>query len=339
MRKAMRRIGIIGTGIIAHEHLKAAREIPGLEVSAVSNRTIEKALRFAGQYGIPSGSVYDDYRAMLRNESLDAVICLANHIHAECFLECAKAGVAVLLEKPMAQDSRGCELINDAVSRYGIKLMMGHTQRYNENYRAAKRVIDEGSLGRLITMTDAIYYNYFWEGRPQWFLNPGECGGGILVNYGVHTFDRIQFLSGCRVERVFAHVDWEMPGIKVDSSYQIAVLMENGVSACMTCTGYSGPFCNFTEMVFTGGVLRVRLKGNALEREGVWIGTNEHDFEAVPVEKGNPYLNQLRDFIRYLDGEIPSPIDGIYGEAMVRQVEASYASHASGQAVEVRYRF
>jgi predicted dehydrogenase len=326
-------LGIIGTGIIAHEHAKATLTLGDIRLTAVSNRTISKAMDFAKLYGVDPQAVYQDYRDMLSREKLDAVIvCLANHLHAEAFQACAEHGVAVLMEKPLAQNSAECEVINACAQKNAIKLMLGHTQRYNNYYQTAKQIIDSGSLGKLIAMKDCIHYNYFWEGRPAWFLDPALCGGGILMNYGVHTFDRIQFLSGTRIEKVFAHVDWDMDDFSVDSGYQVQSLHTDGVTSSMTCTGYSGPFSSSTEMVFRHGILRVFLFGNALDQEGVWLGTNEQDFKQVPSEKTNAYVRQLSDFCAYVRNEIPCPIDGAYGEAMVRQVEASYRSHYSGMA-------
>ena len=103
----------------------------------------------------------------------------------------------------------------------------------------------------------------------------------------------------------------------------------------MTCTGYSGPFSSSTEIIFRHGILRVFLFGNAIDQEGVWVGTNEHDFKQVPAEKGNAYVRQLSDFCAYVRDEIPCPIDWAYGEAMVLQVEAAYRSHYSGMAESV----
>ena len=204
----MYRLGIIGTGIIAHEHIKAAIELDCVKITAVSNRTLEKALLFAERYGVNKADVFYDYTEMLDRKKLDAVIInLANYLHKEAFIECAKRNVSVLLEKPMATDSKSCEVILEYAARYKTKLMIGHTQRYNRNYVAAKEIIDSGGLGSLIMIKDIIYYNYFWQGRPQWYLDEEKCGGGIMINYGVHTFDRIQFLSGARVKKVFAHID------------------------------------------------------------------------------------------------------------------------------------
>ena len=136
------------------------------------------------------------------------------------------------------------------------------------------------------------------------------------------------------MKKIFAHIDWEMEGIEVDSSYQILTTLGSGVSACMTCTGYSGPFTELSDLIFKNGIVRVVSCSNNIDKEGVWIGNNEHDFEKVHVTGENSFLMQLKDFVRYLGGEIESPIDGKYGRDIVRQVELSYKSHTINQAVE-----
>ena len=75
------------------------------------------------------------------------------------------------------------------------------------------------------------------------------------------------------------------------------------------------------------------LRSNGLDRQGVWVGNNEEDFKALPLVKRDPYGHQLEDFVALLEGRTASPIDGGYGEMIVRQVEASYRSHERGEAV------
>ncbi|MCK9287970.1 MAG: Gfo/Idh/MocA family oxidoreductase [Sphaerochaetaceae bacterium] len=332
----MVKLGIIGTGIIAHEHIKAAQQIPGVHIVALSNRTLGKAIDVARTYGIDERNVFGDYHAMLASVKLDgAIICLANHLHEESAIACANVDVPVLLEKPMAQDSEACKRINALFEATKTKLMIGHTQRYNPLYVATKRIIDSKELGKLIMVKDSIHYHYFWEGRPAWFLDDSKCGGGILMNYGVHTLDRVCYLTGQPINTIFAHVDWEQPAVAVDSGYQIMALMGNDISMTMTCTGYSNPFVNATEFIFSKGIVRVTLRDNVIEPKGVWIGSNEHDFKQIPVEDDNSYRLQLVDFLKYLNDETPSPIDGAYGQRIVELVERSYQSHKEQRSVEV----
>lgn len=332
----MYRLGIIGTGFIAHEHVKAASDIDKFEICGLANRTLQKGIEFGRQYGIPEDKIYSSYKEMMDREKPDAVIVsLPHHLHKEAFIECAKRKIHVLMEKPMAIDSESCQQMNEWAEECCVKLMIGHTQRYNKNYVAAKKIIDSGSLGKLMMINDVILCNYFWNGRPQWFLEPELSGGGPMMNYGCHMFDRVQFLSSEQVKRVFAHIDWEMDGIKVDSSYQIQADLSNGVSASITCTGYSGPFVNYTDMIFKNGILRIILRSTGTGEEGVWFGSTGHDFIKLPVEDENCYTLELRDFLRYLESGCESPISGVYGEQIVKLIEASFLSNKTKKAVDL----
>ena len=333
----MVRMGIIGTGFIAHEHIKAAMSIDDCCVCAIANRTLHKAVDFGKKYGIYERNIYGNYIEMLDCEHPDAVIInLPHYLHKDAFIECAIRKIDVLMEKPMAIDSKSCRIMNEYAGKYGVRLMVGHTQRYNRKYSEAKKIIDSGSLGKLIMVRDTIHYNYFWDGRPEWQLSPELSGGGIMMNYGVHTFDRLQFLSGCDVERLYAHIDLEKDGFRIDSSYQVQADLTGGVSASTICTGYTGPFVNQTDMIFKNGILRVVLVKNNMNEDGIWLGNNEHDFQKIPVIDENMYKAQLSDFIRYLKGECQSPIDGRYGERILKQVEACYLSNNTKQTVELK---
>jgi predicted dehydrogenase len=335
----MLRFGIIGTGFIAHENYKALSEFENVKIAALCNRTLQKAKDFAGKYDL-SCPVYTDYKEMVNKENLDVVVINIPHdLHEEVFMFCADRKVNIIIEKPLANSYESAARMLESTRENGIKAMVCHTQRYNAIYQTAKQYLKSADLGKLINISDILHYNYFWEGRPLWFLDPERAGGGIVMNYGVHQLDRIHFLTDSgATTRIFGHLDWEKDGIAVDSSYQIMGIMDTGVAYSALCTGYTGPNTSITELTFTKGLLRCSLQDNGIDTCGLWIGNNDHHFEPVSVALTNDkmYYRQFRDFIDYLEGRTEqSPVSVDYAANMVRLVEAAKESHEKGVIIHI----
>ena len=177
------KVSMIGTGFIAKSNGGALLQIPGVEMVSVCNRTVEKAENLLKDFGI-SCPIYSDYNEMLEKDKPDvAVINLAHHLHLECFIACAEAGVDVIIEKALANSFAECEQIMAVAKQYGIKATVCQTQRYNAVYEAAVDFLKTHNPGPLLSITDNIHINYFWDGRSPWQLSQEQSGGGIALKF------------------------------------------------------------------------------------------------------------------------------------------------------------
>lgn len=324
----MMRVAMIGTGFIAKSNGGALLQIPGVEMAAVSNRTVEKAEKLLRELGI-SCPVYSDYREMLAKEKLDAVVInLAHHLHLECFTACAEAGVDIIIEKALANSFAECQQIINIAKRCGIKATVCQTQRYGAIYEAATAFLKTKDPGRLLSVTDNIHVNYFWDGRSPWQLSQEQSGGGIALNYGVHQLDRVHYFLKQKTVRFTAEYRIEKPGISVFSSYAMMGVGDKGTPYVITCTGYSGPGINETRLIFENGILQCTLSDNAMQPCGLYYGDNEtKTFQSVPVFLSNDqmYVRQMQAAVDYLAGrteEAPVPLE--WAAEMVRLVEQGY---------------
>src|SRR5687767_4821251 len=106
-------VGIIGAGAFGGEHARALAALSGARLVAASARTPARLDAFTSQFG---GTGYTDYRALLADPAVDAVcIVLPNNLHAEATLAAARAGKAILVEKPIASTLADCDAIVGAV--------------------------------------------------------------------------------------------------------------------------------------------------------------------------------------------------------------------------------
>ena len=184
------RIGIIGCGGIANnKHMPALHRLPDVELVAFCDIIVERAEKAAKEYGIEGAKVYEDYKELLKDETIDVVHVLTpNREHSFITVDALEAGKHVMCEKPMAINTEEAQKMLDAAKRTGKKLTIGYQNRYCPDSWYLKRACDNGDLGE-------IYYAKAHAIRrravPTWgvFLNEEEQGGGPLIDIGTHALD------------------------------------------------------------------------------------------------------------------------------------------------------
>ena len=184
------KVGIIGTGWIAESHAESYNNMPDVEVVALADLIPGKAEKFAKRYGFESARLYPDHKSMLENEQLDAVsVCTYNRTHAVCTIDALKAGVNVLLEKPMCVTTEEAVEIIRAEKESGKLLSIGFQPRMDENMKMIKRIVDSGALGE-------IYYIQTGGGRRRGipnstFIEKSTAGIGALGDIGCYSLDMV----------------------------------------------------------------------------------------------------------------------------------------------------
>lgn len=323
------RVALAGCGGIAGQHLDALKlmnESNGkVEAVAAADLDISRAQAASERYGSPL-KAYADYKAMIDTERPDIVIITLPHfLHADAACYAAKAGCHVLLEKPMALDSEECLRIIEQARQSGVQIMVGHTQRYLAHNLHARRLIQEGSLGQLIMVHDVRNTDYFADWRPDWFLTRSMSGGGIAFNLGSHSVDKLVWLAGSPVASVTADMTYFGNRGDVEGSFTAYLRLENGVTATIVQSGYKVENANYTELLFTGGSLRLET-GRALYRS--YGGSCE--LLETPVEAAT-FVLQLEDLLSAI--ETNSPLSCTMEEAkhIVEVLEGMYRSHRSGR--------
>ena len=145
------RWGVIGLGWFGEIHADTLADMPGIELAALCTRRRERLDELADRYKVARR--YTDYRELLADPQVDAV-SVTTHIddHVEIALDALAAGKHVLLEKPMAPGVEDCNRIVDAARESKGLFMVGHICRFDSRVVLAKQAIDEGRLGRIISM-------------------------------------------------------------------------------------------------------------------------------------------------------------------------------------------
>ncbi len=193
------KIGMIGVGQIGKIHLTRYKDIPEAEIVAVCDLNETEAQRVAKEHDVPT--VLTDYHELLAMDEVQAVdVCLHNRLHAPVTIDALRAGKNVYCEKPMAATYAEAKRMYDVAQETGQKLAIQFFSLYDPATRAAKRLIDDGQLGR-------VYYakarHYRRRGRPfvdgygtAQFVNSETSAGGALLDMCVYHTARMVYLLG-----------------------------------------------------------------------------------------------------------------------------------------------
>ena len=138
------RIGVVGCGGIANgKHLPAEKRNPASELVAFCDIIEERAVRAKEKYGTEDSAVYTDYKEMLKDKSIDAVlVCTPNCSHCEITVAALDAGKHVLCEKPMAMNYAEAKQMLAARDRSGKVLTIGYQNRFRNDSMYLKQLAD-----------------------------------------------------------------------------------------------------------------------------------------------------------------------------------------------------
>jgi len=183
-------LAIIGCGGIANgKHLPSLSKLEQVELVAFCDIVRERAEKASEKYGTAQANVYEDYQALLENESIDVVhVCTPNSSHAEISVAALHAGKHVMCEKPMAKTSKEAQTMLDVAEQTGKKLTIGYNNRFRGDSQHLHAACRQGDLGD-------IYYARAHAIRrravPTWgvFLDEDKQGGGPLIDIGTHALD------------------------------------------------------------------------------------------------------------------------------------------------------
>lgn len=193
MKKA--RVSIIGCGKIANSaHGPSYSKNPNAEIAYCIDIIPERAQALAKSYGGKSTKAITDYKEMLKDPTVDVVsLCVPNYLHSPIAIDCLNAGKHVLCEKPAAMNYAQALEMKEAADRAGCILNIGVVNRFNTAVNKVKDLIQTGDLGEVyhIYCSFRAYRSIPGLGGP--FTMMEKSGGGVLIDWGVHFLDLINY--------------------------------------------------------------------------------------------------------------------------------------------------
>jgi len=192
-------VGILGAGFAGLMHAQSAHGLDGAVVTAVAAATPAEAAPVASATG---ARIVSDAATLCASKDVDlVVVATPTYLHAEHAIAAARAGKHVFCEKPLARTLADAERIVRACDDAGVALAVGHVVRYFPEYQAAKRMLDDGTLGRasIATLTRG---NFSVGSARPWYLDPAKSGG-VVLDLMLHDLDTVRWWFG-EPARVYA---------------------------------------------------------------------------------------------------------------------------------------
>ena len=241
------KIGFIGCGGIAHgKHFPALAKLKDkVELVAFCDIVIERAEKAAKDYGTEDAKVYEDYKELLKDESIDVIHVLTPNIsHSYITVDSLEAGKHVMCEKPMAINYEEAKKMLDAAKRTGKKLTIGYQNRFRADSLATYEACRNNELGDIYM---AKAHAVRRRGVPTWGVFPDKSkqGGGPLIDIGTHALDlTLWYMDNYKPKTVFGSVyqklkdkpagnmfgPWNTETFETEDSAFGFIKMENGAT-------------------------------------------------------------------------------------------------------------
>ena len=284
------RVGVIGTSPYADQtHLPNLKSHAGAQIAAICGRNRARAQEMADKYAIPL--VYTDYRQMLAQADLDAVvIAVTDDLHYPMTMDALSAGLHVLCEKPLALNAQQARAMTEKAQAMGVKHMTFFAWRFEIYHRYLHQLVGEGYVGRPYLCQLRQVGGYGRDGLYAWRFDR-QHGNGILGDLGSHMIDLAHWLVG-DISRVSAHLATSVARMGTDGkplrtpandSALLTVEFANGASGAIVVSAAA-------HMAERGQFHEVSLYGEAGTLE---LNTSTIDVQMRGVQQGQTRFKTL----------------------------------------------
>lgn len=242
MKNGKLQAAIIGCGVIGNLHAQAILANKDLvELYAVCDLIPERAGEYQQKYG--AQKVFTDYMEMLRDPAIDMIsICTPSGYHADHAAACAAYGKNILCEKPLDITLERIDRVIAAFAQTDRKAAAVFQYRTYEGIRKAKRMLENGELGRVL-VSNAYYKQYR---SPEYYKSAGWRGtweidgGGCTMNQGIHILDILCYLND-GVRSVMADTFTQAREIAVEDTSCAILTFRNGAVGTYQATTLANP--------------------------------------------------------------------------------------------------
>ncbi|ANY88701.1 MULTISPECIES: Gfo/Idh/MocA family protein [Pseudomonas] len=345
----MVRILFCGLGGIGQRHLRNLRSVLGeeLEVHAFrvrrqriklrDNLTVEEGADLEADYGV---IVHDDLDSALACQPDAAYICNPNSLHVPIALACAKANVAVFMEKPLASDLQGIEELMALVAQKQMLFYVGYNFRFHPGLLRIKSLLDEGFFGNIIRVSAEIgeylpnWHRY--EDYRQMYAARADQGGGVILSQ-IHEMDLIYWFFG--LPRNILTVGGQLSNLEID--------VEDTATSLMHYSGDRGsfPIHLHQDFIQRPPVRTFKIIGDAGVAELDLINTRLAVYNAVGEQvesnsfegfvRNDMFLDQAKHFLECLRGQAQPQVTLFDGLQSLRLSLAARESLHRGARVEL----
>ena len=341
------RIAVAGAGLIGQAHIKRILEEPQAELASIIDPS-PGAKEQATKLGVPS---YSDLDEAFQSEKPDGVvIATPNQLHVGNGLSAVRAGVPMLLEKPVSGDVESAMELVNAAEAANVPILVGHHRRHSPLIQRGKEIVTSGRLGKITAVNGMCLFRKpskdYFEGKNAWRREPG--GGVVLINL-IHVIDDLRNICG-DIVAIQAAESNAARGFVVEDTAAMILHFASGALGTLTISDaanapwsweltsgenkaypHTDQFCYLVSGM-EGSVTIPRLDFWHHEGDGWWTPINT---ERSIVPEQDPLTLQMRHFCAVLHGEAKPVLDGRGGTRTLETTLAVKKAAAEGGLVKL----
>ena len=330
-------LGLIGAGRAGMIHARNFRAaVPHAVLTAVADPCRDNVQAALEELEIEKG--YEDYRELLEDEEIDAVIIVTpTKYHCEIAVAAAKAGKHILCEKPMAMTVEECEIMEAAAKEYHVKLQVAFMRRFDRAFTEAKNVVDAGEIGDVVMVRS----NTRGPSIPKPWMYDIRKSNGPLAEVNSHDIDTLRWFTGSEFKTVYAMGgNYRCPDAKQDfpdfyDNVILAAGFANGMQGMID--GAQGVLYGYDARVEILGTKGCIFLGKTQERPITVCRSDMRSYEAFTnswkLLFKDAYLEEDMDFVDCILTDREPKVTGHDGKMAVKVVNAGNLSVSTGQII------
>ena len=315
----MKKLGgaVIGTGAWGKNHARIYKELASTKLVAICDVNAERAKDIASQFGVKA---YTSSTRMLKNKEIEAVsVCTWSTKLAKEALKALKAGKHVLVEKPMATNTKQAEKLLETAEKNGLHLTVGFLMRFIPGLRHIREAVENKKIGELVCATARRV--------SQWPERIGDVG--VVKDTAIHDIDVMRYISNEDPIAVYAKTG-SMRHIKFEDYAQIMLTYKDGKSAFIE-SNWLTPY-KTRALTVTGSDAIMRLDYMTQE---LWIEDPKENLQPrYPWQE--PLKLELQHFADCISERKKPLITGVDGLKALQTAEAALRSSMRNRAIKLK---
>ena len=310
-------VAVIGTGFWGKNHARVYKELASTELVAICDVNAERAKSVADQFG---AKAYTSNARMLKNEKIEAVsVCTWSTNLAQEALKALKAGKHVLVEKPMATNTKQAEKLLETAEKNDLHLTVGFLMRFIPGLQHIREAVENKKIGELVCAAA--------KRVSQWPERIGDVG--VVKDMAIHDIDVMRYISNEDPITVYAKAG-SMRHRKFEDYAQIMLTYKDGKSAFIE-SNWLTPYKTRT-LTVTGSDAIMKLDYITQE---LWIEEPKENLQPrYPWQE--PLKLELQHFADCISEKKKPLITGADGLKALQIAEAALRSSAKNRAIKLR---
>lgn len=335
------RICLIGCGRAGMIHAKNyVSRVKNAELIALCDPFSENLEKAQKELNVPY--TYPDYKDVMKNEEIDAVIVVTpTSFHHDIVIAAANAKKHVFCEKPMAGTVKECDEMIAACKENHVKLQVGFMRRFDRNFRRGKQLIEEGRIGNV----SLIKSNTYGPSEPKEWMYDVRKSYGPIGEVNSHDFDTLRWYAGSEVKSIHAiGKNFRSPEKAEEypeyyDTCSVILEFENGIIGTITGAQYvKYGYDARTEILGTNGIVKVgSQKSNDVELVNESRQITEDSVGSWQTLFEDAYTAEAEAFVRCIQEDTEPEVTGHDGKMALLLVNEGLRSILEKRSIEISY--